>query len=208
MADSDLWRHTDLGVRVFNIFNDEELARLATYVEKRGFRNSEAQAELPELIRGWAFRWLNEIDGPKRRQRPDGKGRRDADRDEITSRAHWEKVVKNITKVRQSLESLPPGTKSFLIKHLARRPNKSLKQVVATWPDGRNPLAQLIHELGRLQVATPPLIKRGNKPKPHSAAVHELAKIWILFDGEPTPSDVQHSLTSMKESSTISPMTL
>ena len=183
MADNELWRKTDLGERVFKIFDDLQIARLEAYVERIGFRDNETRGELADLIRQWAFRWLHEIDGTKRRQRPDGKGRRDADRAEVASSTYWKKVVKDINTLRQSLEGLPPGTKRFLIEHLAWDPSKPLKQIVATWPDGRNPLAQLIHQLDRLQVATPPVRKRGGKPKPYSAAVRDLGRVWIYLTG-------------------------
>lgn len=158
--------------------------RLQRIVERVGILDSKRE-DFPERIRGWAFRWLNEIDGPRRRQGPSGKGRRDADRDEAVSSAKWSNVINNIDNLRQSLEDLPLGTKNFLFAYLASEPNKSIEQIVASWPNGRSPWTLLIYTLDRLRLATPPLKGRGRKRSLLSKAVEDLASIWTDLTGCP-----------------------
>src|SRR5215213_4225484 len=115
MADSEQWRATDLGHRVFTIFNEEELLRLEQSVKRVGYRDKDVEALFPELIRQWAFRWLNRISGSKRRNRPSGSSRRDGDRDECISKKEWKKIVEKAVVFSSLIESLPPSTRRYLI---------------------------------------------------------------------------------------------
>ena len=188
MADSDLWRASHLGHRVFAVFDDEQIKRLEERIEPVGFRDDHARAKLPELIRNWAFFWLSHIDEDYRGQKSLKRKHASIKINEMVTSAEWEKTKKLAQKLRQSIESLPRATQRFMIEYLTEGPRATCEDILQAWPGGRNPLAHLRHTLQRLEAASPPLKGRGGPQKPYSAAVKGLAPIWTELTGQKASS--------------------